>query len=70
MKLPFLSKSKGETAIDPVCKMTVDIKNPPGGKHDYKGTTYYFCSPGCRMSFQKTPEKFLAGAGGDAGHMR
>ncbi|MBI4307058.1 MAG: YHS domain-containing protein [Chloroflexi bacterium] len=46
-------------AIDPVCKMQVDVSNPPGGKSEYQGKTYYFCSPGCRTSFQKEPEKFL-----------
>jgi Cu+-exporting ATPase len=51
---------KPATATDPVCKMDVDISNPPGGKHEHKGTTYYFCSPGCRVSFSKDPEKFLA----------
>ena len=51
---------KSATAVDPVCKMEVDTGNPPGGKHEHKGTTYYFCSPGCRTSFSKDPEKFLA----------
>ncbi len=59
MKMPFFT-SKKDTAIDPVCKMTVDINKPPGGKSEYKGTTYYFCSGGCKASFDKTPEKFLA----------
>jgi Cu+-exporting ATPase len=51
---------KKEIAVDPVCKMQVDVSRPPGGKYDYKGTTYYFCAPGCRASFSKEPEKFLA----------
>ncbi len=25
----------------------------------YKGTTYYFCAPGCRESFEKDPERYL-----------
>ncbi|MBI2856643.1 MAG: YHS domain-containing protein [Chloroflexi bacterium] len=49
----------GTTAIDPVCKMEVDTKNPPGGKAEHQGQTYYFCAPGCRRSFEKEPEKFL-----------
>ena len=45
-------------AIDPVCKMQVD-KNSPAGTSEYKGETYYFCSPGCKVSFDKDPEKYL-----------
>jgi YHS domain-containing protein len=30
------------------------------GKFEYKGVTHYFCSPGCRRSFEKDPEKYLA----------
>ena len=35
-------------AIDPVCKMEVDTANPPGGKSEYQGDTFYFCAPGCK----------------------
>ncbi len=28
--------------------------------YEYKGTTYYFCSEGCKTSFAKEPEKYLA----------
>ena len=50
-------------AIDPICKMEVDTGNPPGGKSDYQGTTYYFCAPGCKRSFDQDPQKYLAGQG-------
>ena len=30
------------------------------GKHDYNGTTYYFCNPGCLTKFKADPEKYLA----------
>ena len=49
-------------AEDPVCHMMVDTKNPPGGAFEHGGKTYYFCSPGCRMSFQEDPEGYLSGA--------
>ena len=49
------------TAIDPVCGMTVDISNPPGGTFRYEGTTYYFCSRGCRMDFEEDPVGYLSG---------
>jgi YHS domain-containing protein len=50
-------------AIDPVCKMEVDEKSA-AATSEYKGTTYYFCAPGCKVTFDKDPEKFL----GDEGH--
>ena len=52
-------------AIDPVCKMTVDPKTAPA-KAEYKGKTYYFCAPGCKVAFEKDPEKYLKGEGGHA----
>ena len=48
------------TAVDPICYMDVDTGNPPGGQSDHQGTTYYFCAPGCRVAFEKDPEKYLA----------
>lgn len=48
------------TAVDPICKMDVDAENPPGGQSEHQGTTYYFCAPGCRVAFEKDPEKYLA----------
>lgn len=34
-------------ALDPVCKMQVDEKKA-AATSAYKGTTYYFCAPGCK----------------------
>ena len=48
------------TAVDPICKMDVDTDNPPGGQSEHEGTTYYFCAPGCKIAFEKDPEKYLA----------
>ena len=42
---------------DPVCGMEVDPKTA-GGKSDYKGQTYYFCSLGCKKAFDQEPEKY------------
>jgi xanthine dehydrogenase accessory factor len=56
-----LFKRGGETAVDPVCHMDVDIGKPPGGKWDHQGTSYYFCGPGCNRAFQKEPEAYLSG---------
>jgi Cu+-exporting ATPase len=29
------------------------------GTSEYKGETYYFCSMGCKRSFDKDPEKYI-----------
>lgn len=48
-----------ETAKDPVCGMSVKIADAKYS-YDYKGTTYYFCSEGCKTAFAKEPDKYLA----------
>jgi xanthine dehydrogenase accessory factor len=48
-------------AIDPVCGMTVEIATARW-TYDYAGQTYYFCAPGCKRSFAKEPQKYLAQA--------
>jgi len=45
-------------AIDPVCHMEVDERSA-AGQSAYQGTTYYFCSPGCREAFEKNPGRYL-----------
>jgi len=47
------------TFVDPVCGMQVTAGGA-AGNFDYQGTTYYFCSPGCKRSFEREPEKYLA----------
>ncbi len=52
-----------ETAIDPVCGMTVTVGpaagDTPTAIHD--GTTYHFCRPACRDKFTADPERYLSG---------
>jgi xanthine dehydrogenase accessory factor len=50
-----------DSAVDPVCGMTVEIA---AAQHraDFEGSTYYFCCPHCRASFMKHPEQYLAAA--------
>ena len=45
-------------AIDPVCKMEVEIETAQY-KSEHAGETYYFCSPGCQNSFEKDPHQYL-----------
>lgn len=47
-----------DKAVDPVCGMTV-VKADAKATYDYKGTTYYFCSTGCKEAFAKEPDKFI-----------
>jgi Cu+-exporting ATPase len=54
-------------AVDPVCKMEVDPETAPA-KTVYKGQTYYFCAPGCKVAFKKDPEKYLREAEKAEGH--
>jgi len=44
-------------AIDPISKMDVDEKT---AKHisEFKGKKYYFCAPGCKVEFDKNPDKY------------
>jgi YHS domain-containing protein len=61
MRIPIFGRGRAETAVDPVCKMNVDVKDPPGGKTEHQGQTYYFCGPGCRVAFSKDPVAYLSG---------
>jgi YHS domain-containing protein len=49
-------------AKDPVCGMTVDEKKAAAAS-EYKGKTYYFCAKGCKVAFDKAPEKYLKAEG-------
>ncbi|MEQ1875707.1 MAG: heavy metal translocating P-type ATPase, partial [Bdellovibrionia bacterium] len=44
---------------DPVCGMTVREQSAKG-RSIYKGTTYFFCNPGCKIKFDLNPEQYLA----------
>jgi YHS domain-containing protein len=45
-------------ATDPVCGMAVDPATAKSAEH--AGTTYHFCSPGCRKAFTTNPATYLA----------
>ena len=47
---------------DPVCGMDVDPATSKH-RHDHAGTTYHFCSDGCRSKFAADPQRYLAPAG-------
>jgi uncharacterized membrane protein YraQ (UPF0718 family)/YHS domain-containing protein len=51
----WLTARRGAT--DPVCEMRVDRAKAPG--LSYGGHTYWFCSPHCRSSFERDPERYV-----------
>ncbi len=48
-----------ETALDPVCGMTVKL--PSTHHHDHDGDGYHFCSAGCKTKFSADPGYYLRG---------
>ncbi len=53
---------------DVVCGMWVDPKMA-AAKSEYQERTYYFCSRGCKVAFDKNPAKYAASeADSHAGH--
>jgi len=56
-----------DTVHDLVCGMDIDPATA-AGTSEYKGETYYFCSLGCKKSFDKDPEKYVSKAGDHRHH--
>ena len=52
---------KRQSAIDPVCGMSVDQEHAEYRSFQ-KGETYYFCSAGCKETFDRDPARFVGGA--------
>ena len=44
-------------AKDPICGMMVDEKRA-AGTSTYQSKAYYFCSPGCKSTFDKNPARY------------
>jgi YHS domain-containing protein len=44
--------------IDPVCGMEIDEKTVKA-KSEYKGKTYCFWGPMCKLEFDENPEKYI-----------
>lgn len=53
-------------AIDPVCGMEVN-EEAAADKSEYRGVTYYFCSSGCKRTFDRDPEQYVSGQRGQTG---
>ena len=55
------SPISGQSAVDPVCGMAVDVATAEfRSVHD--GVDYYFCCAGCQHRFEKAPQEYLARA--------
>lgn len=49
---------------DPVCGMMVD-EEKAAAKSEHMGQTFYFCSQGCKVAFDKDPMKYMGEEGGE-----
>jgi YHS domain-containing protein len=61
---PFNSTANtagAETAVDPVCSMTV-AKSSASATRTHASQTYYFCSEGCAETFEAHPQHFVEAA--------
>jgi len=49
---------EGDVAVDPICKMKVDIETSDLFS-DFEGKRYYFCAQYCKDTFEENPENYL-----------
>ena len=52
-------RAEPETAVDPVCGMTVE-KATAADRFEHEGVTYWFCASGCRQRFERDPAAFVS----------
>jgi len=52
-----IAEESPKTAIDPICKMDVDIATA-SLISEYEGKKYYFCAQYCKDTFEADPEKY------------
>ncbi len=55
--IPEAAYQEGNVAIDPICKMKVEIATADLFS-DYKGKRYYFCNQYCKDTFEANPEQY------------
>ena len=48
-------------ATDVVCGMTIE-RDSAAGTSEHGGTTYYFCSAGCKSKFDAEPMRYMKGS--------
>ncbi len=63
---PSMMKEGGKEVMkmakDPVCGMEVDEKSA-AAKSEHMGKTYYFCSPGCKKTFDANDKNNISDEG-------
>lgn len=52
-----MTRAERHVAIDPVCHMEVEVSTARWIS-EHEGQTYYFCTPRCKASFDKTPAEY------------
>jgi xanthine dehydrogenase accessory factor len=52
------TENTGETALDPVCGMIVEIASARH-RSTYDGREFYFCCPACKRLFERNPREYL-----------
>lgn len=59
--MPELDPQHADTAVDPVCGMTVELRQAraDGLTAVYDGVEYAFCARGCMLDFLDDPAGFL-----------
>jgi YHS domain-containing protein len=55
--IPPAAYQEGSVAIDPICKMKVDIASSDLYS-DFRGKRYYFCNQYCKDTFETNPEEY------------
>jgi YHS domain-containing protein len=64
-ELPMAPAQRGagamDSAIDPVCGMTVDreAQRAKGLVSTYEGREYFFCGKGCKLDFEEDPARYF-----------
>jgi YHS domain-containing protein len=52
------STNPAEIAIDPVCRMSVEIANARH-RSSYENRDFFFCCPACKRLFESNPQEYL-----------
>lgn len=55
---PTTNEDTHETAIDPVCGMTVEVA-VARHRTNYDGRDFYFCCPACKRLFERNPQEYF-----------
>jgi multidrug efflux pump subunit AcrA (membrane-fusion protein)/YHS domain-containing protein len=62
-----MTSAASKSVVDPACgrKVNPRLASTKGLTISYVGSTFYFCSDGCKKKFLDKPEEYIATAGGE-----